>query len=229
MSATDTEMKALREAMVREIELSAADLAETLGRGMLSPRVMAALRDVPRHLFLPPEHLSEAYLNRPVPIGHGQTISQPFIVALMTDLLDPRPSHRVLEVGTGSGYQTAVLARLAGTVFTVELRAPLAERARRVFAELGLGGIHTRVGDGYLGWPEEAPFDAILVAAAPPEVPEPLIRQLAPGGRLAIPVGREAQQLIVVEKQSDQSIILREIIPVCFVPLRREGDPPDGL
>jgi protein-L-isoaspartate(D-aspartate) O-methyltransferase len=227
MGAIDEEMRRAREAMVREVELAAADLARTHGRGALSPRVLAALRDVPRHLFVPPEHLSEAYRNRPVPIGYGQTISQPFIVALMTDILDLKPDDRVLEVGTGSGYQTAVLARLAAAVFTIELSAPLAERAARTFAELGLANIHTRVGDGYLGWPEEAPFDAILVTAAPREMPEPLIRQLAPGGRLAVPVGAEAQQLILVEKRSDQSIVLREIIPVCFVPLTRQSDPPD--
>lgn len=222
MSAIDEEMTAARTLMVREVERSAANLSGNLGRSAISARVLAALRDVPRHLFVPPEHLSEAYLNRPVPIGYGQTISQPFIVALMTDILDLRPDDRVLEVGTGSGYQTAVLARLADTVFTIELCAPLAERANRAFERLGLANVRPRSGDGYQGWPEEAPFDAILVAAAPPEVPDELIRQLAPGGRLVVPVGSEAQQLILVEKRSDQSIVLREIIPVCFVPLTRQ-------
>jgi protein-L-isoaspartate(D-aspartate) O-methyltransferase len=227
MSAIDDEMRPPREAMVREVEQSGADLFRMYGHGAISPRVLGALRDVPRHRFVPPEHLSDAYLNRPVPIGYGQTISQPFIVALMTDILELKPDDRVLEIGTGSGYQTAVLSRLVGTVFTIEVVAPLAERAQRTFSELGLGNIQARVSDGYLGWPEAAPFDAILVAAAPPDIPAALIRQLAPGGRLAIPVGAEAQQLILVEKRSDQSTVLREIIPVCFVPLTRQSDPPD--
>lgn len=227
MSASDDERRPEREAMVREVELTAADLFRLHGRGALSPRVLAALRDVPRHRFVPPERRSDAYLNRPVPIGHGQTISQPFIVALMTDILDLNPDDRVLEIGTGSGYQTAVLSRLVETVFTIEVVAPLACRAQQAFSELGLSNIHARVGDGYLGWPEAAPFDAILVAAAPLDVPAALIEQLASGGRLAIPVGAETQQLILVEKRSDQSTVLREIIPVCFVPLTRQSDAPD--
>lgn len=227
MSATDDEMTARREAMVCEVATTAVEFARKHGRGAISPRVLAALREVPRHLFVPPEHRSEAYFNRPVPIGYGQTISQPFIVALMTEILDLKPGDRVLEVGTGSGYQAAVLSRLVDTVFTIEISAPLAARARGVFAELALDRIQSRVGDGYLGWPEAAPFDAILVAAAPPDVPPALIAQLAPGGRLAIPVGEGSQQLILVEKRSDQSTVLREIIPVCFVPLTRQSSPPD--
>lgn len=227
MNAIDEEMKAGRDAMVREIERLASDLEKEFGRRLLAPRVMAALRDVPRHLFVPPNHLSAAYRNRPIPIGYGQTISQPFIVALMTDLLDLKPTDKVLEVGTGSGYQTAVLARLAEEVFTIETCAPLAERAAHTFQELGIGNVRTRIGDGYLGWPDAQPFDAILVAAAPREIPEPLIGQLAPGGRLAVPVGGETQQLILVEKRSDQSTVLSDIIPVCFVPLTRRNEPPD--
>ena len=227
MNAIDEEMAAAREAMVREVERSAAALPGTLPHGTLSPRVLGALRAVPRHLFVPPEHLPDAYRNRPVPIGYGQTISQPLIVAVMTELLKLAPQDRVLDVGTGSGYQAAVLSRLVDTVFTIELCAPLAERAAETFARLGIDNIRTRVGDGHQGWPDAAPFDAILVAAAPTEIPEALIRQLAPGGRLVVPVGGAAQQLILVEKQSDQSSILRELIPVCFVPLTRQTPSPD--
>jgi len=223
MTAYDEEMKALREAMVRQIEQSAADLSQDIGHRVFSPRVMAALRDVPRHLFVPQKHRAEAYRNCPIPIGYGQTISQPFIVALMTDILDLKPTDKVLEVGTGSGYQAAVLARLAEEVFTIETCAPLSERAMQTLSGLGIGNVRSRIGDGYLGWPEAAPFDAILVAAAPLEVPEPLIQQLAPGGRLVVPVGGKAQQLIIVEKRGDQSTVLRDIIPVCFVPLTRQG------
>ncbi|HYD15958.1 MAG TPA: protein-L-isoaspartate(D-aspartate) O-methyltransferase [Hyphomicrobium sp.] len=225
MTAMDDEMEDARAAMVREIERTMADLAPRSGRLALSSRVLDVMRETPRHLFVSPGHLQEAYLNRPVQIGYRQTISQPLIVALMTDLLDLAPEDKVLEVGTGSGYQTAVLARLARSVYTIELCAPLAERAARVLADLGIGNVETRIGDGHLGWPEEAPFDAILVAAAPPEVPEALVRQLKPGGRLVLPVGILNQQLIVVEKRSDQSTVLREIIPVCFVPLTRHGTP----
>jgi protein-L-isoaspartate(D-aspartate) O-methyltransferase len=224
MSAIDEEMATQRAAMVHEVERT---VRERAGRRDIAPRVLAALGAVPRHLFVPPEHLSDAYRNRPLPIGYGQTISQPLIVALMTDLLHLEPGDRVLEVGTGSGYQTAVLARLAEAVYTIEICAPLAERAARTFTELGLSNVHARVGDGYAGWPEAAPFDAILVTAAPAEIPPPLIRQLKPGGRLVVPVGTGAQQLILVEKQDDQSTVLSEIIPVCFVPLMRQAQPPD--
>jgi protein-L-isoaspartate(D-aspartate) O-methyltransferase len=227
MTALDEEMEAQREAMVREVEQRMAEMEPSLGRRCrLSPRVAAALRTIPRHLFLPPERLSDAYLNRPAAIGYGQTISQPFIVALMTELLDPGPDDKVLEIGTGSGYQTAILARLAAQVFTIEVCVPLAERAKALLAELGCSNVVTRTGDGYQGWPEKAPFDAVIVTAAPPEIPQPLIDQLKPGGRLVVPVGDVSQQLIVVEKRGDLSTILREIIPVCFVPLtRQDGDP----
>jgi protein-L-isoaspartate(D-aspartate) O-methyltransferase len=216
MTANDEELKGAREDMVRLIEATARNLAPQIGRDAFSRRVIDAMRETPRHLFVPREHLHAAYLNRPVPIGHGQTISQPLIVALMSDLIEPR-----------SGYQTAILSRLVAKVFTIEICRPLAERAARTFRELGLANIEARSGDGYLGWPEEAPFDAILVAAAPAEIPPELVRQLKPGGRLVLPVGGPQQQLIVVEKQSDQSTVLRDIIPVCFVPLTRQGSPPE--
>ncbi len=226
MSAIDEEMAVARDEMVREIVRSMDGLAYRIKRDALSARVLQVLGSVPRHLFVPPDRISEAYLNRPVPIGYHQTISQPFIVALMTDLLELKPTDKVLEIGTGSGYQTAVLAALAGEVFTIEICQPLAERAALTFARLGLANVHARVGDGHLGWPGEAPFDAIIAAAAPPDVPTALIDQLKTGGRLVMPVGQRSQQLIVVEKQSDQSSVLREIIPVCFVPLTRRS-PPD--
>lgn len=212
-----------RDVMLREIDFCFAKYMHTPEAGSLSPRVREVLGAVPRHLFVPERERDQAYLNRPVPIGHGQTISQPFIVALMTELLQLTPDARVLEIGTGCGYQTAILARLAQHVFTMEIVEPLSARAARTFAELGLANVTLRVGDGHRGWPEDAPFDAILVAAAPARVPDALVRQLRAGGRLVMPVGENAQKLIVVEKQSDQSTVLRDIIPVCFVPLTHDG------
>jgi protein-L-isoaspartate(D-aspartate) O-methyltransferase len=227
MTTNDEEMKARRVAMVREIEHQMAKLGPSIGRKRLSPRVLAAMNDTPRHLFVPESHQAEAHLNRPAAIGYGQTISQPFIVALMTDLLDLTPDDSVLEIGTGSGYQTAILSRLAARVCTIENCEPLAERSADLFGRLGLSNVVARVGDGYLGWPDEAPFDAIIVTAAPPSIPQPLVDQLKPGGRMVLPVGGASQQLIVVEKKRDQSTILREIIPVCFVPLTRPYTLPD--
>lgn len=226
MTAIDDEIRPAREAMALEVARLMAELAPRLHHKALSDRVLHVLADVPRHLFVPPDHMSQAYLNRPVPIGYGQTISQPFIVALMTDLLDIGPDDKVLEIGTGCGYQTAILAGLARSVFSIELCQPLAERATKTFEALGLANVTTRVGDGYLGWPEEAPFDAIMVTAAPPSIPDALLDQLKPGGRMIVPVGDRSQQLILVEKRRDQSTILREIIPVCFVPLTRRDDRP---
>lgn len=222
MSALDAEMKPERQAMVREIERIGRELGPQLGHPTFAASVLGALGEVPRHAFVPPDQLQNAYLNRPLPIGFGQTISQPFIVALMTDLAALKPSDRVLDVGTGSGYQAAVLAELVSHVFTIELCAPLAVRAAQAFKTLGFHNITTRIGDGCAGWSEEAPFDAILTAAAPTEIPEALVAQLRPGGRLIIPVGTAAQQLIVVEKTDDQSIVRNEIIPVSFVPLMHD-------
>ena len=228
MTAIEDEMKQPRAEMVREIARMMQSLGPKAGKAEISPRVLGAMAAVPRHLFVPPDKLGDAYLNRPLPIGHGQTISQPFIVALMSDLLNLKPSDKVLEIGTGSGYQTAVLGRLAGSIYTIETIAPLAEQAQRAFDAVGLTNVSIRVGDGRLGWPEVAPFDAIVVTAAPEHVPDALVNQLKPGGRLVTPVGGGEQQLIVVEKQRDQSTILREIIPVCFVPLTRPEAPSKG-
>jgi protein-L-isoaspartate(D-aspartate) O-methyltransferase len=217
---------ARRARLMAEIERDAALTAETTGRARLDARVMAAMARVPRERFVPPELRAQAWDNRPLPIGHEQTISQPFIVALMTDLLAPKPGQRVLEIGTGSGYQAAVLAELVGKVYTIEIVAPLAARAAALLAELGYRNVEVRAGDGYLGWPEAAPFDGILVTAAPATVPQPLIDQLAVGGRMVIPVGREGnvQDLLVIEKQPS-GVVRRAVLPVRFVPFTRSREP----
>jgi protein-L-isoaspartate(D-aspartate) O-methyltransferase len=193
-------------------------------RGVTDARVLAALRAIPRHLFVPPGSQDEAYEDRPVPIGYGQTISQPYIVALMTELARPAPGDRVLEIGTGSGYQAAVLSRLAGTVYTIEIIEPLAEHARQLLAKLECRNVTVRAGDGYGGWPEKAPFDAIVVTAAPDHVPPALLEQIGPGGRLVIPVGgvNDVQQLRVMEKDARGEIRTRDVVPVRFVPLVRK-------
>ncbi len=191
------------------------------GRPVLSDRVMQAMAAVPRHRFVPWRMRAAAYDNAALPVGSGQTISQPFIVALMTDLLDLTGSERVLEVGTGTGYQTAVLAHLTDEVWTIEYLPELASRARQTLEALGLAErVHFRVGDGWHGWPEAAPFDGIIVTAAPERVPEALVEQLAPGGRLVIPVGPAgAQQLFRIEKRPDGSLDSQSVLPVAFVPL----------
>lgn len=193
-------------------------------RGVTDARVLAALRAIPRHLFVPPASQDEAYEDRPVPIGYGQTISQPYIVALMTELARPAPGDRVLEIGTGSGYQAAVLSRLAGTVYTIEIIEPLAEHARQLLGKLECRNVTVRTGDGYGGWPEKAPFDAIVVTAAPDHVPPALLEQIRPGGRLVIPVGgvNDVQQLRVMEKDARGEVRTRDVAPVRFVPLVRK-------
>jgi len=213
-----------RARMVAEIAAMARETATETGRPKLGDAVMAAMGKVPRHRFVPSQQEASAYDNRPLPIGDGQTISQPYIVALMTDLLDPRRSDRVLEVGTGSGYQAAVLAELVAKVYTIEIVEPLGRRAARLLGELGYSNVEVRVGDGYGGWPAAAPFDAIIVTAAPAAVPQPLIDQLKPGGRLVIPVGAsfESQELIVVRKEADGRTTTRKTLPVRFVPLTRD-------
>jgi len=193
------------------------------GRSTLSARVAAAIANVPRHRFVPPEQEPRAYLNQPLPIGSGQTISQPFIVALMTEFMEVQPTDRVLEIGTGSGYQAAVLAELASKVYTIEIIESLAQAAAATFKALEYRNIETRIGDGYNGWPEQAPFDSIMVTAAARDIPQPLIDQLKAGGRLVIPVGNQlgAQTLVVVAKKADGKITKREILGVRFVPLTR--------
>lgn len=211
-----------RARMVEEIAVLTRETRAESGRAALSERVMAAMGRVPRHAFVPAAEARNAYQNRPLPIGQGQTISQPFIVALMTDLMEVKPGDKVLEVGTGSGYQAAVLAELAGTVYTVEIVEPLAREAAERLKAAGYANVVTRTGDGYQGWPEQALFDSIMVTAAPKEVPQPLIDQLKPGGRLVVPVGEQAagQSLLVIEKQPDGRVVRRTVLAVRFVPLR---------
>ena len=212
-----------RERLVRDIVAEVRATVGETGRARLSDAVLHAMAKVPRHRFVPPSLIDAAYLDRPLPIGMGQTISQPFIVALMTDLLEPAPGARVLEVGTGSGYHAAVLAECFARVYTIEIVPPLGEQARRLLAELGYRTIDVRIGDGYRGWPEAAPFDAILVTAAPDHVPEPLVNQLAAGGRLVIPVGPRGgrQELLVITKARDGRTVTRKTLVVRFVPLTR--------
>jgi protein-L-isoaspartate(D-aspartate) O-methyltransferase len=214
--ATDAEQGARRRAMVAEIT---ADHA-----GRFDARVKEAMARVPRHLFVPSSQVPYAYENRPLPIGHQQTISQPYVVALMTDLLKLGPKDSVLEVGTGSGYQAAILSELVRSVYTIEIVEPLAAEARQRLAELGYRNVEVRAGDGYKGWEERAPFDAIMVTAGADEIPPPLLRQLKPGGRMVIPVGPAGgiQHLTLIEKQADGSIRSRQVIPVRFVPFTRE-------
>ena len=215
------ERAAERTAMVAAVVAEVAVLAPELGLRNLSPRVAAALRQVPRHAFVPAEQATAAYQDRPLPIGFGQTISQPTIVAVMTQLLDVQPGDRVFELGTGSGYQAAILAAMGAEVFSVEIVPELGAGARRVFADLGYRKVHTRVGDGYFGWPEEGPFDAIVVTAAGDHIPPPLVRQLKPGGRMVLPVGTRylTQHLVLVERAADGAVSTRELLPVRFVPL----------
>ena len=187
-------------------------------RGVRDARVLAALRRVPRHRFVPPELASESYDDRPLPIGHRQTISQPYIVAAMSEAIRPEPDDRVLEIGTGSGYQAAVLAELVAEVYTIEIVAPLGDEARRTLEALGYRNVKVRIGDGFAGWPEAAPFDAIVVTAAPEVIPPPLLEQLAPGGRLVIPVGDAWQELRLVTK-TPSGFETETLMPVRFVPM----------
>lgn len=193
---------------------------QLISRGIRNKRVLAAMRAVPRHRFVPPEQRHMAYADCPLPIGHGQTISQPYIVALMTELLELMGGEKVLEVGTGSGYQAAVLAQLAGEVHTIERHAPLAEAARLTLAALGVTNVSCHIGDGSSGLPELAPFQAIIVTAAAPRVPQPLLDQLARHGRLVVPVGGMGGQVLELWARSDEKYDHEAILPVAFVPLR---------
>lgn len=212
---------AQRRQMIAAIEQDVRETSQYLNQEALSDAVLQALGKVPRHRFVPEDQVEWAYENRPLPIGHGQTISQPFIVALMTDLLKLDSTDKVLEIGTGSGYQAAILAEIVESVHTIEIVEPLAESAAQRIRDLGYARIHTRQGDGYFGWESEAPFDAIVVTAAASHIPPPLVAQLKPGGRMVIPVGSGfmVQQLLLVQKDLQGLVTTRQILPVRFVPL----------
>jgi protein-L-isoaspartate(D-aspartate) O-methyltransferase len=210
-----------RTTLIEQIALVMRETARSTGRAALSPKVAAAIAKVRREAFVAPGSERAAYENRPLPIGQGQTISQPFVVALMTELLDLQPDDIVLEVGTGSGYQAAVLAELACKVCSIEVIPELAASAAKVLAEQGCGNVELRTGNGGLGWPERAPFDAIIVTAAAPSIPPALVEQLQPGGRMVIPVGPHHgdQELLLITKDAAGTVTRRAILPVAFVPL----------
>jgi len=222
MSAADAQDYAAQRArLVLEVDATyAATRAET-GLPAMSPAVRAALGKVERHRFVPAAQQSLAYRNHPLPIGSGQTISQPYIVALSTDLIAPQAGQRVLEIGTGSGYQAAMLAEIVAQVYSIELVPSLGKEAAARLRALGYANVEVRIGDGYAGWPEQAPFDAIVVTAAAPRVPQALVDQLKPGGRMVIPVGasHEVQELLLLVKRADGSVEKRSVLPVRFVPL----------
>ncbi len=223
-AVADPEWAANRNALMDEIIQDQQVLRHVLGRDHLSPAVEHAMRNVPRHDYVPAGQREFAYENRPLSIGYGQTISQPLIVALMTDLLEVEPGDKVLELGTGSGYQAAVLAELGLTVYSIEIVPPLAKRAQIVLQRQHPGKVHLRTGDGYHGWQEAAPFDAVIVTAAGDHIPPPLVEQLKPGGRMVIPVGSHffSQQLMLVKRDQEGTVRTQSLLPVAFVPLTGE-------
>ena len=214
-----------RRQMVDEIAAEARDTQRYTARAAFADRVMAAMGKVERHRFVPASLASSAYRNHPLPIGSGQTISQPYIVALSTDLIDPRPDHVVLEIGTGSGYQAAVLAELVKQVYSIEIVESLGREAADRLVNLGYRNVEVRIGDGYKGWPEKAPFDGIIVTAAAPSVPAPLVSQLKPGGKMVIPIDARfgQQELLLLEKRLDGTLARKVVLPVRFVPFTGPG------
>ena len=214
-----------RAALVDEISADFVLTAAQTHRPKLSPAVLNALLKTPRHRFVKETLQQKAYLNRPLPIGYGQTISQPYIVALMTELIDPEAGFKILEIGTGSGYQAAVLAEIVDQVYSIEIIEELGKQAAQRFSDLGYSNITSRIGDGYYGWEEHAPFDAIVVTAAASHIPPPLVQQLKPGGKMIIPVGSQfmTQFLVLVEKDSEGQIVAEQLLPVNFVPLTGSG------
>jgi protein-L-isoaspartate(D-aspartate) O-methyltransferase len=213
--------EAARRGLVDDIQADVRATREYIGKGRLDEAILEVIGRVPRHAFVPEALRGEAYANRPLPIGYGQTISQPYIVALMTDLLEPGPDDVMLEVGTGSGYQAAVLAALVRRVYTIEIVPELGRSAAERLARLGCANVETRVGDGYYGWPEAGPFDGIVVTAVAGHIPPPLIRQLKPGGRMVVPLGQPfgVQQLVRVTKDAQGNLTTQQVLPVRFVPL----------
>jgi protein-L-isoaspartate(D-aspartate) O-methyltransferase len=217
-----TELLVADEPIAVQRERMVSDQIES--RGIRNPDVLRVMRTTPRHLFVPTRVRSMAYADQPVPIGYGATISQPYIVALMTELLAPSKKHRILEIGTGSGYQAAILGQLAAEVYTIEIVPALARSARKRLRDLGYTNVEVRQGDGYQGWPERAPFDGVILTAAAPEVPWTLVAQLAPNGRLVAPVGLMwMQELVVIDKRRNGTISRRSVCPVLFVPMERSG------
>jgi protein-L-isoaspartate(D-aspartate) O-methyltransferase len=216
VTSSPDEYREARERMVRE---------QIEARAVRDARVLGAMRKVPRHLFVPPDQQAYAYIDSPLPIGYRQTISQPYIVAFMTEALELKPQDRVLEIGTGSGYQAAVLAELAREVYTIEIVEPLAKEAEERLRRLQYSNVHVRTGDGYRGWPEAAPFDAVMVTAAPDHVPPPLVAQLREGGRLILPVGRWEQELIRLRRTA-KGVTQEVLLPVRFVPMTGEAEKP---
>lgn len=214
-------MKKTQQDMLDDIDAEVRYTRSMIGKEALDARVMEAVRKIPRDAFVPPNMKSAAFENGPLPIGHGQTISQPYIVALMTDMLAPEPEHRILEIGTGSGYQTAILSQLCRKVYSVEFVAELGAAAADLFKKLGYHNIETRIGDGYHGWPEHAPYDSIIVTAAATHIPAALVEQLKPGGRMAIPVGLpySHQELMLVRKDEQGKALTESVLGVAFVPL----------
>ena len=210
-----TDLAAQRSAMVEQ---------QIEARGISDPATLAALRTVPRHEFLPMRLRSEAYADYPLPIGHGQTISQPFIVAFMTEAIRPQPGERILEIGAGSGYQAAILAQMGAEVYTIEIVEPLAEMARQTLERLGYKNARVKSGDGFRGWPEHAPFDAIIVTCAPDKIPAPLVEQLRDGGRMIIPVGSGMNQELVLLRKKGDKIEKQSVLPVRFVPMTGEAE-----
>ena len=216
-NSQDPDYYQLRQKMVNE---------QIMARGVRTESVIKAMQKVERHLFVPEQYRNFAYSDRPLPIGEGQTISQPYIVALMTELLDLKKSDKVLEIGTGSGYQAAILAEICDSVYTIEIIPSLGKQAQVLLKELGYHNIHCKIGDGYLGWPEHAPYDGIIVTCAPSKIPQPLKEQLAEGGRMVIPVGATYTQELVLVTKTKGKLIQKSVIPVRFVPMLRS---PNGL
>ena len=219
-SAMADEYSLLRQQMVADIEEDVEITAKYIDKKSFDPAVIQTMNTVPRHQFVPEYLRTQAYQNRPLPIGHGQTISQPYIVALMTDLLQPQPGQRVLEIGTGSGYQAAVLSHLVSQVYSIEIIEELGEATSQLLKRQGYDNVSTRIADGYDGWPQHAPFDSIMVTAAISHIPPPLVQQLKKGGRMVIPVGTrfQTQYLTLVEKDMRGEVTTRQLLPVVFVP-----------